>query len=300
MSEHLLTLHRLRIFEAVVSHGSFNKAAQALLLSQSAISQQVQQLESGLQVTLFARSPQGVTLTPAGERLHQHALRILGAVEEAAKSMQAESPQQHQLAISASSGIAVYVLPPIMKQFQESHPTAALSLQTNNTHAVLEGVANGRYDLGLVAGGCNDLDDSRILAAPLRTFAYQVVVHPDHRWAKEASVSADALSQEPFVNRQADSRTRLWQERILAQHQISLNSTAELDSPGTIKYALLSNMGVSILPEYTVAREVERGELCALEIEGVALLRPLLLLQQKKQTPHPIRDAFVALLSNGT
>ncbi len=298
MSQHILTLHRLHIFTTVVQQGSFNRAAQELLMSQSAVSQQIQQLENGLQVVLFDRSPHGVKLTSAGERLHQHAQHILAAVDEAAQTMQDESTQQRQkLMISASSGIAVYVLPPLMKHFQEQHPNVSLSLQTNPTTDVLSGVAEGRYDLGLVAGGCDDLNDPRIVATMVRHFAYQVVVHPDHPWATWDTVTAVAFSKEPFLSRQQNSRTQIWQEQQLAKHNITLNTTTALDSPGTIKYALLSNMGVSILPEYTIAREVERGELCTLSIEGVQLLRPLELLQPRDNTPNPLRDAFVALMS---
>ncbi|MEM7112695.1 MAG: LysR family transcriptional regulator [Chloroflexota bacterium] len=298
MNQDILTLHRLRIFRAVVSHGSFNRAAQTLLLSQSAVSQHIQQLESGLQLPLFVRSPQGVSLTSAGETLHQHAQYILEAVDAAAAAMQEESTLvRQQVTISASSGLAVYVLPPIMKHFQTLHPTVTLSLQTNPTSAVLAGVADGRYDLGLVAGGCDDLEDPRIVATALRQFAYQVVVHPDHRWARQSVVSAAELTREPFLSRQQGSRTRLWQEKKLATHHIELNTTTELDSPGTIKYGLLSNMGVSILPEYTVAREVSRGELCVLAIERVTLLRPLVLLQRKEQKASLLRDAFVDLVS---
>ncbi|MEM7336953.1 MAG: LysR family transcriptional regulator [Chloroflexota bacterium] len=299
MNRNILTLHRLRIFESVVHHGSFNRAAHTLMMSQSAVSQQVQLLESGLQLTLFKRSPQGVSLTPAGEKLHQHTTIILAAVDQATEDLLGNTPQtQSQLTISASSGIAVYVLPPAMKKFQESFPQVTLSLQTNPTTNVRHGVAEGLYDLGLVAGGVDDLNDSRIRTTTLRQFAYQVVIHPEHRWAKNKSIPANELAQEPFLSRQQSSRTRIWQEKQLAQHQITLNTTTELDSPGTIKYALLSNMGVSILPEYTIAREVERGELCALSIEDVQLLRPLVLLQQKKKSASPIRDAFVALISH--
>lgn len=298
MTQHILTLHRLRIFEAVVEHGSFNRAAHTLLLSQSAVSQHIQQLESGLQAQLFTRGPQGVVLTATGMELYQHSQRILQAVETATQAVLSQRDRvEQQLTISASSGIAVYVLPPIMRRFQGVQPDVTLSLVTNPTMSVLKGVAEGNYDIGLVAGGCDDLDDRRVAVTVLRHFAYQVVVHPEHRWAGQASVTAVSLAQEPFLNRQPNSRTRVWQEAQLAEHGIQVNTTTELDSPGTIKYALLSNMGVSILPEYTVAREVERGELWALKIEGVTLLRPLLLLQQRARAASLVHEAFKALIA---
>ncbi len=293
MQNDSLTLRRLRIFSAVFSQGSFNKAAHALLLTQSAVSQHVQQLEQGLGVQLFERSARGVRPTEAGQLLHTHAQRVLQAVTEAEEALSqfAALPPQ-SLTIGASSGLATYVLPPLLQRFQAAQPQVALSLKTASTREVVALLTEGVLDFGLVAGGMDDLDRVGIGRKNLTSFNYAVTIHPNHPWATQQSVSKAQLATAPFINRQPNSRTRRWQEAVLAKHGVTLTTSSELDSPGTIKYALLSNMGVSILPEYTVAREVARGDLIALPIESVKLSRPMMLLWQTAAPPSMAQAAL--------
>lgn len=302
MQNDALTLRRLRTFLTVADAGSFNKAADRLLMTQSAVSQQVQQLEQGLGVALFERTSRGVRLTEAGLELRRHAQTVIETVSETQRAMEAflarDVPQT--LTVGASSGLATYVLPPLLQQFQAANPQVALSLRTAATQRVVAMLRANEIDFGLVAGGMGDLDMAGIGRKTLRSFDYLVVVHQSHPWASLQAVSPPALAAAPYINRQPQSRTRRWQEAQLASYGIHLTTASELDSPGTIKYALLSNMGVSILPAYTVAREVAQGELAALPIEGVHISRPVVLLWNEQRTDSEAHRSFHSLLADGT
>jgi len=298
----MVTFQKLRLFVAVYERGSFNRAADLLYTTQSAVSQNIHTLEADLGARLFDRSPAGVTPTPAGDTLYEYARRLLALLAEAEHAiMQVDQVADRQLTVAATPGVSVYLLPPWLHAFQSAYPNISVSLQTALTSEVVTDTLSGRYALGFLEGELAELDHPNLGKLRLRDIAYQVVVHPTHVWANAGSVSVAQLVGQPFINRLPTSRARRWLESLLGTRGIRLRTTAELDSPGAIKYAVLNEMGVSILPRYAVEREGERGDLRLLSLLEVELTRPLLLIYDRRQPLTPILRAFirVALESDG-
>lgn len=297
----MITLHKLKLFIIVYERGSFNRAAQELYLSQSAISQHMHSLEAALGTPLFERSPQGIQPTPAGDLLYSYAHKMLGLLADAEREiMQVGQAQNHQLTVSATPGISVYLLPAWLQQFQVAYPNINVSLQTVLTAEVVRDVLNGRYDLGFLEGELAELDTEHLGKMRFRDIAYNVMVNAQHPWASREIIPAAELAQTPFITRQPSSRTRHWLETTLAQYDLKLKNIAELDSPGAIKYALLNKMGAAILPDYAVEREVERGEIHPVKISEFELKRPLLFVWDKRQPFTPIQRAFITLLAQNS
>lgn len=297
----MITLHKLKLFIVVYDRGSFNQAAQELYMAQSAISQHIHSLEAALGTPLFERSSRGVHPTKAGDLLYRYAQQMLRLLAEAEREiMQIDGVQARQLTVSATPGVSVYLLPMWLQQFQQIHPNINVSLQTELTQAVVTNVLNGRDDLGFLEGDLLELDSDRLGKMRFRDVTYFVVVDPSHRWSQRESVSVEELSAEPFINRQPSSRARRWLESTLTavRREVRLRNIAELDSPGAAKYALLNGMGVSILPDYAIEREVERHEIYRLRLNNVELKRPLMLVWDKRQPFTVLQRAFIGLLAN--
>ena len=114
----MLDLHKLDIFATVARTGSFSAAAEQLLLSQPAVSQHVHDLEASLGTRLFARGRRGVTLTPAGVQLHDYTQAIFRLVAEAESAVtDVANLAAGQLAIGATPGVSVYLLPEPIQEF---------------------------------------------------------------------------------------------------------------------------------------------------------------------------------------
>ena len=292
-----ITIHRLQIFLAVCEQGSFNKAADILFMSQAAVSQHIQNFESAIGNRLFERSPRGVMLTPAGKRLKSYTDRIIPLVAEAENAViNVAELKDQSLQIGATPGLAVYLLPQLLRRFQTAYPNIGLSLQSSLVKESVSKVLSRHYDFGFVEGHLNDLDVTQIDWHDLEPIEYVLVVHPEHRWSSLGSIKPEALTAEPFLARQPTSRSRRWIGRSLVEKGVELtNIVAELDSPGTIKYSLFSQLGVSILPIYSIERELERGELVQVMIEGMELVRPVKLIWEKGRILGPVQQAFLEM-----
>jgi DNA-binding transcriptional LysR family regulator len=295
----MMTLQKLKIFAIVCEQGSLNKAAQTLYLSQSAVSQHIQDLEASLGTELLQRTPRGTHPTEAGDILLEYAYRVQDLLAEAeGRIMQIDRAQDLQLSIGATPGISTYFAPQWLRRFQAQYPNIQTSMNTELTGDIVRGVLHHRHHFGFMEGALNELEHADLGSMVLRQVPYDVVVHPHHKWAGRDRIVLDELVREPFINRQPSSRTRRWLEQVLALHGATVNTRTALDSPGTIKYALLDGAGVAILPRYAIEREVERGELATMTLADVPLERPVLLLWATTRPLHPMQRAFLASIAS--
>jgi DNA-binding transcriptional LysR family regulator len=270
-------------------------------MAQSSVSQHIQSLEAALGTPLFERSAQGVKPTSAGETLYRYAQQILTLVADAEREILLGSKMEiGHLTVCATPGISVYLLPHWLQRFQHEYPAFNVSLQTELTRDVVKDVLNNKDDLGFLEGELEELDSEQLGRFRISDVEYFVVVGPHHPWAGREQVSLTELSAEPFVNRLPWSRARRWLELILANHQIKLRNVAELDGPDAIKYALLSEMGITVLPDYSVEREAERKELFLLRIAELDLKRPLIMVWNAKQPFNAGQRAFISALAADT
>jgi DNA-binding transcriptional LysR family regulator len=269
-----------------------------MYLAQSVVSQHIHSLETALGTPLFSRSARGVRPTPAGELLYQYAAKMLDLLAEAERDIsQLNQAVAQQLVVGSTPGVSVYLLPAWLQQFQRTHPKMHVILQTVLTMEVVRDVLSGHYHLGFLEGELDELDQAALGRMRLPDIDYAVIVNAGHPWSARERIPLAELSQQPFINRHPGSRTRHWLDRTLSIRGIQLRTIAELDSPGAIKYALLNQMGVAILPMYVVEREIERGELHRLMLEDLELKRALMLVWDKRQPFSAMQRAFISLLA---
>lgn len=290
----MLNLYKLEIFNTVAMEGSFSKAAGRLLLTQPAISQHIRDLEGSLGTVLFARTNRGVTLTPAGKILLDYTrciMRLLAEAENAVKDLgQAAS---EQLTVGATPGAAVYLLPQWIQSFSERFPGAAISVKTDTTAQIAGELLAGRVNLGFVEGEWKAAPPLAALA--LREIELFVVVPARHPWAEQEAVAISALDGQPFVARPTGSQTRSWTDLVFAQYAVTPRIVGEFDHPETIKQAVASGLGITILPEWGIVEEAG-SRIRALRLEGVELRRTLKLLWNETLPPQGLARAFLAHL----
>lgn len=295
----MLSVYKLEIFSVVVSEGSFSAAAERLYMTQSAISQHIQDLESQLGTKLFKRGRRGVTMTSAGETLYDYTRSILRLVTEAESAVTTvENLTSGQVSIGTTPGISLYLLADWFQTFQQRFPALKISMKTDITSRIIDEVLEHRLDVGFVEGEINRVSNPRLGQIPLKEIEQFVIVGQGHPLWHDPSVSIQDLHEQAFITRQPNSDTRIWLDGIFNDAGISPHYVAELDNPESIKRAVMSGMGITVLPEYAITSEEEDGRVRALPVRDHPLRRSLKVVWDQDIACSAITKAFLTHLSD--
>ncbi len=293
----MLDLHKLHIFVLVVEEGSFSKAAERLLLTQSAISQHIQQLEAAYGTKLFQRGRRGVTPTETGAKLYEYAQRIFQLVAEAEVAItDVQKLKSGQIVIAATPGISVYLLPDLLHSFRQQFPRLTVSLQTSITAQIVEQLQANQLDLGFIEGELETEMRRRLEVVELLEVEQLVVVGRNCEWWGRDEMRLQELQSCPFVMRQPKSQTRIWLDDVLAANDVHPQIVAEFDNVESIKRAVMAGRAMTVLPGYTVDQEVKLGQLHTVSIQNNPMKRTLKLIWNKSMPLSPIARAFVGYL----
>ena len=266
--------HKLKVFCAVADTGSFSKASKMVNLTQPAVSLQIQALEESYETALFERSGKNITLTPAGKLLYQYGKDILNlytTVEKEINNLTGLS--KGSLQIGASSTIGNYLLPTVIIAFKKKYPKIDVNLFVSNTKGIIELLNAGRIDIGLVEG---DVPKQGIEVEKLLEDELVLIMHPDHLWVKRKNISVSELLTQPVILREDGSGTRQMIEKHLMANKISPNNlrmSLILGSTEAIKSAVEHGMGVSILSNWTVKKEVQFGTIKTNTFRDIRFIR---------------------------
>ncbi len=290
----MLDLHKLEIFLRVVREGSFSRAAETLLMTQPAVSQHIQDLETQVGTSLFTRERRGVSLTAEGETLHSYTVRILQLMAEAESAItDVRKLTSGQLALGATPGASVYLLPDYIQAFRAQFPQLSVTLQTGITPQIVSELRASQIELGFIEGELDAVTNMQLGVIALEEVEQHVVVGPKHPWWDRTTVTLAELDHQPFIMRQPHSQTRIWLEEVLAANAIHPKINAEFDNVESIKRTVMRGMCLTILPTYVVSHEVAAKQIHTIEIESSPLQRTLKLIWDKERYFSPVALAFL-------
>ena len=265
------TVHQLTVFRAVARCLSYTKAAEALYLSQPAVSQQVKTLEQALGLPLFARCGRGIVLTPAGEEFQRHVERLLALFAETTPVVEEiQALERGSVLVGASNSAGTYVVPPLLGAFHAQYPRIHVTLTVANRRAIEELLLNRQVDMAVMS-----LVERKEHFAVEFLMLYELVVvaTPSHRLARHAALALRDLQPETFLLREHGSGTRLDTEHHFEHLGVPLRASLELGSIEAIKEGVAAGLGVAVLPWDAVAFEIASGDLVKLDVEGFPLKR---------------------------
>ena len=292
-----LNLHLLRVFQAVVEHQGFSRAAESLFISQSGVSKAVNELERQLDLPLIERGSggrRGVQLTDSGQALYEHARGIFAmeriALEEVRDRV---GVRKGALRIGASSTVAGYWLPSAIARFMQQFPGIVLELVVGNTSEASRAVIDCRIDVGFVEGV---VDDPRIDATLWKNEALQLVAAEDSSFARQRRPGKDALDRQTWLLRETGSGTRQVTQAFWQSHGIVPKKTVEIGSNEAIARAVAAGAGIAILPTMIVADLIAVQRMRAVTIANENLSRPLFQVELVNRPRSPALQVFLQLL----
>lgn len=293
-----VSFRQLQVFVAVARLGTVSAAAAELCLSQSATSQALSDLERRLGVALFERPGRRLQLNALGHELLPRAEALLeGVADFVAAASDPEGTLRGTLNISASATVGTYLLPALAGRFTELYPAADLRLRLRNSHEVASDVLRMEADLGLVEG---EGRDGVLVSEPWCHDSLVVVVAPGHEAANSAHATslADAeLAEMSWILREPGSGTRGVFEQAMRARRLTPRVRMALDQTEAVKQAVAAGLGASCLSRLSVAGELARGELVALETP-LSLRRRFSLVWHPERYRSPLWQAFKVFLTD--
>jgi DNA-binding transcriptional LysR family regulator len=265
-----LSGRELAAFVAAVDARTLYAAADALALTQSAVTKRIAALERRVGQPLLERGRSGVRPTAAGRALYPEARAALAALDRARRSI-SDAERTAALQVAASHTVAGYLLPGWLAGFRAERGTLRIAVEVVNSPGVLAAVREGRAELGFVEG-IDSLDG--LESQMLLTDELECVVRPGHRFARRRAIRPAELLDEPWIAREAASGTRAVAERALRERGIVLVPALEAASTEGLKRAVLGG-GFALLSRLAVEEEVANGSLAAVPVQDLDLRREL-------------------------
>ena len=270
----MLTDFRLKVFKTVADRLSFTKAAAELLISQPAVTKQINELERLLGKPLFLRHGNRISLTDDGVRLLEYANRILALYGELRDAfVEEQGAFSGEIRLGASTTLSQYVLPGLLAKFRKLYPDVRVTLFNGNTEQIERQIADGKLDFGMIEGTASNpalhyelfMDDELVLVTSASNTSF----------TREEITAAD-LPALPLVIRENGSGTLDVLSRELSRHGLSLRQLhieMQLGSTERIKHYLFYSDTFAFVSVQAVLDELAANRLRVVEVGDMELVR---------------------------
>ena len=276
---------QLKAFHAVAVHGGFSRAAEALGLTQPAVSDHVRKLEETYGVQLFTRAPSGVALTDMGRKLFAIAERQFEAEAQALELLsRGRTLEEGQLTIGADA--AVHILPELAR-FRLKHPKLSVRLVTGNSAQLVKRLEDFSIDIAITA---ERPPEPGFLARKLRSDRLVAVVQRSSRLAKLKEMPFAQLVKLPLILREEGSMTRSLLLEEARKRSLALSGSIEIESREAAREAAAQGLGLAIMSQGEL---VPDGRLAVLAIpDWTTEMEEWMICLKSRSSLHVIRSFF--------
>jgi len=284
---------RLQVFHAVARHLSFTRAAEALFMTQPAVTFQIKQLEEQFNTRLFERGHGRISLTPAGEIVLEYAEKILALSSELETRIGEMTGQMRgPLMVGASTTVAEFMLPRILGEFNSLYPQVRTRLTVANSESIETRIVEHGLDVGLIE---LETRNPNLEAEFCCEDELVVICTPDHPLKGLASVGAKALLDYEYVSREPGSGTREVTDAWFREAGVEperLKTQMELGSLEALKGVVGTGLGFAVVSRASVGRELQLGSLVAIPLQP-ALTRRISVVFPKERFRSRVVGTFI-------
>jgi LysR family transcriptional regulator, transcriptional activator of the cysJI operon len=291
-----MQIETLQIFCDLVESRSFSRAAMRNSITQSAVSQQVKNLESRFKIQLLRRDGKSVTSTPAGRIFYERSRAILNSFEHMQLEMKSIGQEMAgSVRIATIYSVGLYEISIVVKTFLKIYPRVNLHVEYSKGARVYEDCLRGIIDLGIVPYP-EAHKGLRIISLPADKLV--LICAPDHPFAKRRHVDIRKLNGLSYVAFEKGMASQRALNRIFQKNDIEVRVVTEFDNIETIKRSVEIGTGVSIVPLLSVQKEVQSGALAQINFSDESFYRPLGAIVRSKQPLSPAARKFIELLQH--
>ena len=292
-----INLNQLRSFFLTVREQSITKAANALFITQPAVTMQIKSLERDLDLKLFRKLGKHLSLTDAGKVLFGYAEKIFETVEEMEYVLKGHANlSQGSLTIGTTRSFARHLMPGLLSQFQKRYPNVKIYLKVGSSRQIADGVMEFKYDLGIIG---RLPYRSKLNMLPFTKEEFCLVASPRHRFAKSSTISLDEIKDEPIIIREDGSGSRYAILSLLGSYDIKPAVLLEAESVEFIKEYVIKGQGISFLYKPEVQLEIRMGLLKSIPIkEGPIFIQTDIVYSRDADLSPPTRT-FLGMIEAG-
>lgn len=279
---------KLRTLLAVAEYQNFTKAAQALALTQPAVSHHISQLEEEFGVSLFIRGKGGLKLTNEGEIVVKYARRMAALYDKILADLADREHKVATLRVGITHTAESNITAEVLAKCSGGDMGLNITIITDTIKNLYAMLGNYELDMAIVDGNSGENAFSSLV---LDTDYLVCVIAPSHPFAKNAMISLEQLRRQRMILRLPTSATRILFDstlRSLNDSPENYNIVMEVDNIATIKDLVRKNLGVSVLAKSACARELRKGQLIALPIENLSMVRETRIVYNKDFTDKEV------------
>ena len=293
-----MQIETLKIFCDLAELQSFSKTADRHYLSQSAVSQQLAQLELTYKCQLINRKKRPIELTKEGQLFYTAATDMLERHEQLRSELNAlKSSTGSRINMAAIYSIGMHTLPDYVKKFMVKYPNVNVHIEYFRASKIYELILAGEADIGLVA---IPKKDKRMDVYEFEDEPLVLACSPKHPLSRESQIDIHQLQFERFVGFEKNTPTRIWIDNIFERYNIVLRPAMEFDNVETIKRAVEINSGISILPQTVILQEVNDGTIKIVGFSNEDFVRPTGIIVRKSKLLGQTGRYFIELLCKNT
>ena len=291
-----MQIDSLKVFCDLAETESFTKSAHINGVTQSAVSQQITSLERHFKSLLIERSKKKFRLTQEGELLYDYSKRIVQTFEQLHfKIDELKNVISGSIRLATIYSIGLHELPGYMKRFLRAHPTVNVHVEYLRFNEVYEEIIGNAIDIGIVAFPNKD---HRIETVNLHNDPMVLITSPAHPFGRVPKICTQVINGQKFIGFEQDIPSRRAIDKVLKEKDVEVKYIMEFDNVETVKRAVEIDAGISIVPRVTVAQEVAKGTLSAVEFEDADFSRPIAAIYRKNKFLSPAMKEFLTVLKS--
>ncbi len=287
------TLRQLQVFEAVARHLSFTRAAEELHLTQPAVSMQIKQLESSVELPLLEQVGKKVYLTEPGRVLLDHSRRIADCLSSAREELNdLRGTEGGRLRVGVVSTVN-YFATKLLAAFTRAYPEVQITLDVGNRREILHKLESNEPDIVLMGEPPPDID---AVAEPFMRNPLVMICAPDNPLARRRRLAPSRLDGLGFVVRESGSGTRAAMERFFDHQGVRPGRIMELTGNEAIKQAVRAGIGLAVVSAHTIELERDAGLVAIVPVTGFPLQRQWFVVRRNGKRLSLAAEAFRAFV----
>lgn len=285
-----LTFRQLQVFLSVYQTASYSKAGEILGLTQPAVSSQIRQLETALDVPVFEYVGRKLYCTAAGETLAKSIHVMFDELRFLQTDLAAMKGQVAGDLNIVAVNTAQYVVPYLLKEFCQLHPKLNVNVRVVNRAKAIKRL-NDNLDHLVIMGIVPE--EKPLASLPFLDNELVAVANADHPIHQQKKITVQNFLDAGLLGRESGSGSRLALELFAQENRLTLSPVMALGSNDAVKHGVLAGLGVAVLPKLGMLPELKLGQLKIIPLEGFPLRRSWCVVYPKGKHPTPAMRAFL-------